>query len=345
MKIAIVNDIPVAVEGLVRTIKNTTEHEVAWIAYTGQQAIEGCARDLPDLLLMDVMMPGMSGVQATRHIMRYTPCPIIIVTASIHRHSDVVFEAMSAGAMDAVVTPRLYPVAAENDAKALLHKIHMIDVLTRDTRPMSPMGKVRQHDSNKLDYHNHLVVIGSSSGGPDALARIFSRVSSDSGASYVVIQHVDQQFASGLAQWLNERTALSVGLALAGGTPAAGKVYIASGDNHLILNEKGVFAYTEEPLQSFYRPSVDVFFSSVAQNWRSAVTAIVLTGMGKDGAQGLLELRRRGARTIAQDRFTSAVYGMPKVAAEIGAAQEIKSIVEIAEILETGFSATTAKWS
>jgi two-component system response regulator WspF len=339
VRIAIVNDCPVAMEGLVRTIKESAEHEVAWTAANGQQAIENSALDLPDLILMDVMMPEIGGVEATRHIMRNTPCPILIVTASIRQHSDLVFDAMCAGAMDAVVTPRLYPAEGENDAGALLQKVHMIDVLTRDTRHTNQSQKVLQRDNDKLHYQNHLVVIGSSSGGPDALARIFSRVSVNNRASYVVIQHVDQQFAPAFARWLNDRTALSVELAVSGDSPAKNKVYIANGNNHLIIDEKGRFAYINEPWETFYRPSVDVFFNSVAQNWRSAaVTAILLTGMGKDGAQGLLELRNSGARTIAQDRFSSAVYGMPKAASDISAAQEIKSIVEIADLLENGFS-------
>ena len=343
MRIAIVNDMSLAVEGLVRIIKNSSEHELAWIAYNGQQAIEACQRDVPDLILMDVMMPKLGGVQATRHIMQHTPCPILIVTASIHRNSDLVFEAMCAGAMDAVVTPRLLPDNTGYDAETLLYKIRMIDVLTRDSRPFSPHAEVQLQEINTLNYHKHLVVIGSSSGGPAALAKIFSAIPRNTAASFVVIQHVDQQFAPGLAHWLNDKSPISVGLALENETPLAGKVYIACGNNHLIINKKGVFEYAEEPWETFYRPSVDVFFSSVARYWRGSVTAILLTGMGKDGAQGLLELRHSGAKTIAQDRPTSAVYGMPKVAAEIGAAQEIKSIDEIAGLLATGFSTKTSK--
>jgi len=345
MRIAIVNDMPLAIAGLSLIIDKSAEHELAWVAANGRQAIEVCKHDLPDLILMDVMMPEVGGVQATRQIMQQTPCPILIVTASIHRHSDLVFEAMCAGAMDAVITPRMYPEIQAEDASVLLHKIHMIDVLTRDSRPLKPRVNIQLQESPAPNYYNHLVVIGSSSGGPEALARVFADVPCNLAASFVVIQHVDPQFAPGLARWLDERTALSVVLAQQDKAPIAGNVYIACGNNHLILNRKGLFEYVEGALETFYRPSVDVFFASVAQNWRGQVTAILLTGMGQDGARGLLDLRRSGARTIAQDRSSSAVYGMPKAAAEIGAAQEIKSITQIAELLATGFPANTAKWS
>src|SRR5207253_3072776 len=148
-------------------------------------------------------------------------------------------------------------------------------------------------------------------------------------AAIIVVQHVDQQFAKGLAEWLAGQTSLPVRLAQSGDRPLPGTVLLAGTDNHLVFDESQRLAYTRMPVDSSYRPSVDVFFKSVADHWRGEVVALLLTGMGRDGAEGLRVLRDEGHHTIAQDRASSAVYGMPKAAAELNAAAEILPLDKI----------------
>jgi len=202
MRIAIVNDMPMAMEALARIIRQS-EHELAWCAYNGAEAVQFSAKDPPDLILMDLFMPVMNGVEATRRIMQSQPCPILIVTASIEQHCDVVFEAMGAGAMDAVATPNV-----ENGANTVLKKIALLGLLSKSPSRFNLPGK--NHNESATSHEKHLVAIGSSSGGPSALASLLSRLPADYHSPIVVLQHIDAQFAPQLASWLSEKTVLTV---------------------------------------------------------------------------------------------------------------------------------------
>jgi two-component system response regulator WspF len=334
MRIAIVNDMPMAMEGLRRAVQDGGRHDIAWMAWNGREAVERCARDVPDIILMDLIMPEVNGIEATSQIMRSTPCPILIVTASIDQNCSMVFEAMGKGALDAVNTPMLGMTGTGEGRDALLKKIEQIGILkcangVKVHHP-APVSSVRDEVAASEEC---LVVIGSSSGGPQALAACIQKLPADFPSPIVIVQHVDAHFAPGLAHWLDEQTPLSVRLAQEGDRPAPGTVLIAGRNDHLILKGDGSLAYTETPKETPYRPSVDVFWNSVSQHWRGPVVAILLTGMGRDGAKGMLELRRGGAYTIAQDEQTSAVYGMPKAAKELGAVVEILPIQQIAPAL------------
>jgi len=172
-------------------------------------------------------------------------------------------------------------------------------------------------------------VIGSSTGGPKTLLKVLAPLPENLGAAIIVVQHLDEEFSPGLADWLNTQTALRVRIAPRGARPEKGIVDVAGTNDHLILTRGLTFAYTPEPRNNPYRPSVDVFFKSVAEHWPDTGCAILLTGMGRDGAVELANLRRLGWYTIAQDQATSVVYGMPKAAKELDAAVEILPIEEI----------------
>jgi two-component system response regulator WspF len=178
-----------------------------------------------------------------------------------------------------------------------------------------------------------LIIIGASTGGPKALASILSEFPDNFLATIVIIQHVDVQFSPGLAKWLNEQTSLSVALASQGSILETGKVLLAGTNDHLVLRSNLTLTYTKEPLNYPYRPSIDVFCESVAQHWSRKGIAVLLTGMGRDGAMGLQRLRHRGWHTIAQNQQSCVVYGMPKAAVEIGAAVEVLSLSDIASTL------------
>ncbi|KAB0662567.1 chemotaxis response regulator protein-glutamate methylesterase, partial [Burkholderia territorii] len=175
-----------------------------------------------------------------------------------------------------------------------------------------------------------LVAIGASAGGPTALTALLRALPADFPAALVIVQHVDQAFALGMAEWLDGYTRLPVRVAREGSVPRAGEVLLAATNDHLYMSPRGVLGYTRHPAETPYRPSIDVFFNSVADGWQGDALGVLLTGMGRDGALGLKAMRAKGCYTIAQDEATSAVYGMPKAAAAIGAASAILPLERIA---------------
>jgi two-component system response regulator WspF len=175
-----------------------------------------------------------------------------------------------------------------------------------------------------------LVAIGSSAGGPAALETLLKALPENFPAAIVLVQHVDQVFAAGMADWLSSESRLPVRLAREGEPPQPGTVLLAGTNHHIRLQKNGTLAYTAEPVNEIYRPSIDVFFESVARFWNGDTVGVLLTGMGRDGAQGLKMMRQQGWLTIAQDQQSSAVYGMPKAAAAIDAAVEIQPLERIA---------------
>jgi two-component system, chemotaxis family, response regulator WspF len=322
MRIAIVNDMAMAVEALRRVLALAPAHQIIWTALDGVEAVEMCMRDRPDLILMDLTMPRMDGVEATRRIMAQSPCAILIVTSDIEAKAPRVFAAMGQGALDAVDTPLLGSGDLQASARPLLTKIDAVQRL---------MGEGRGRKDLRADRtsSHRLIVIGASAGGPAALATILEGLPRDFPAGIVIVQHVDARFAPGLVTWLGQHSALPVRLASEGDGAPAGHVLVAGTEEHLVFRSKESLGYAADPSDHVYRPSIDVFFESVARHWRGPVTGVLLTGMGSDGARGLKCLRRLGHHTIAQDQATSAVFGMPKAAARMAAAVEILPIERI----------------
>lgn len=337
MKIAIINNKQAARKGLIGIVSKTGDHDVVWSTSSGASAVEFCKAIRPDLILMDPLVRDVDGISVIRKIMAETPCAILIVTGSIEDRHEMVFDALGAGAIDAVNTPLLASENYELAAIDLLKKISIIEVLTRDTHSMHDNWGNASLDPLDRPAYNNLIVIGCSSGGPEALAQLLGNLPKGFQSPIVVVQHVDAAFAPGLAKWLNIKSALPVALAKEGDEVIPGKVLLAATNRHLVLSGSCKLAYTDDPVDSSYRPSVDVFFESVAKNWKQSVTAIILTGMGKDGAKGMLALQSKGAYTIAQDKYTSAVFGMPKAVIDLGAATEVLPIERISDVL-AGFT-------
>jgi len=327
MRIGIVNDLPMAVEALRRAIMLRPAHQIIWVARHGAEAVALCAREKPDIVLMDLMMPVMDGVEATRRIIAVNPCPILVVTASVRDHAAKVFEAMGAGALDAVDTPVFNTTAPLAGASPFLAKL---DLMNRYLNPAKGTPVDLPKPVLPTAPKAQLLAIGTSAGGPAALVAILSRLPKDFPAAVVIIQHVDVQFAGALAEWLGTQSTLPVRLAQEGDEPVPGTVLVAGTNDHLRLTKSRRLGYVEEPADYFYRPSVNVFFESVARHWQGEVVGVLLTGMGRDGAEGLKTLRDAGAHTIAQDQTTSAVYGMPKAAAQLNAAVEVLPLDQIA---------------
>jgi two-component system response regulator WspF len=340
MRIGIVNDIGLAREALRRVVQSFSEHDVAWMANDGAEAIALARADRPDLILMDLMMPGTDGVEATRRIMGESPCAILVVTATISGHLSKVYQAMGYGALDAIDTPTLGPRGQISGAALLLHKMEIIGKLLGKTAEQ-PSDRRQVADSLAHTLHSWdraavvepLVLLGASTGGPNALALVLAAIPATLEVPIIIVQHVDAAFAPGLGQWLSEQARRRVTLITEGHRPAAREVLLSGTDDHLILGEDRCLHYSHEPSDESYRPSVDVFFVSVARNWPTPGVAALLTGMGRDGAAGLLKLRNQDWRTIAQDESSSVVWGMPKAAVEIGAAEQVLPISRVAEAI------------
>ena len=329
MRIGIISERPAAVQTIERAVAHAAAHHVIWIARAADDAVERCTISRPDLVLMDLTQTAThDGVDVVRRIMSSSPCAILMVADSIKVNAGRVFEAMGHGALDAVDMPAAGAASAA-DAAPLLAKIGTMARLVgrRSVASTNAAGQTRSTDRPLL------VAIGASAGGPAALALLLSELPQDFPGAIIIVQHVDAVFAAGMTEWLARHAALPVRLAMEGERPAAGTVLLAGSSDHLIVDDAERLGYTPEPTEQVYRPSIDVFFHSLTQKWRGDVIGVLLTGMGRDGADGLKALRCRGHHTIAQDEATSAVYGMPKAAATIGAAVEILPVERIASRL------------
>ncbi|MGO4405965.1 chemotaxis response regulator protein-glutamate methylesterase [Bosea sp. RAF48] len=328
MRVGLVNDLPMAVEVLRRIVTSTAEHKVAWVAIDGSEAVEATRRDRPDLILMDLNMPVMDGVEATRRIMAETPCPILLVTASVDANVSGVYDAMGYGALDAVDIPVVGANgAASASGGALLARMAAVARLAGDMPQTAPRPRPPAPRSTST---RQLVAIGASAGGPAAVAALLTGLPRGFSPAIVLVQHLDAQFVPGFASWLEQQSGIRTRPALEGDRPVPGSVLIAASGDHLVFTSADELGYRAEPRDYAYRPSVDAFFESVAQQWRGSAVGVLLTGMGRDGARGLKLLRDKHHLTIAQDQATSAVYGMPKAAAAIGAASEILPLTAIA---------------
>ena len=330
MRIGIVNDMALACEALRRAVV-AGGHQPAWTAHDGTEAVALAQRDRPDVILMDLVMPGMDGVEATRRIMEEAPCPIIVVTSSVGQHMNRVYAAMHNGALDAADTPVLGPQGDVRGADDLLAKIDTVGKLI-GAGVAAKQARPRRASSERPP----LVLLGASTGGPHALADVLTRFPKRWHACVVIVQHFDAFFSADLAHWLSTHTGHAVELAAEGQEPAPGRWLLAGTDDHLVMTPSRRLGYVSEPKDLSYRPSVDVFFQSVAARWPDPGAAALLTGMMRDGAEGLKALRRHGWHTIAQDQATSVVWGMPRAAAEIGAAARVLPVTEIGPALAEG---------
>ena len=324
MRIAIVNDVRAASEALRRVVERLPGHEVAWVAADGVEAIAQARRDRPDLILMDLLMPHLDGAEATRQIMATAPCAILVVTATVSGNISLVYDAMGSGALDAVDTPVLGPAGELAGVGPLVDKIGLIAKLVA-----APVGPPRIQPGSVASGPTRLLVVGASTGGPKALCDLLLPLPRDWNAAVVVIQHVDVAFAPGLASWLADRTGRPVRVAEHGQRPQPGEVLLAATNDHLVMAAGGSLEYRPEPREVFFRPSVDVFFESVAAHGPKSGVAVVLTGMGRDGARGLAALRHKGWHTIAQDEATSVVWSMPRAAIDAGGACEVLPVARM----------------
>jgi two-component system response regulator WspF len=339
MRVAIVNDMALAREVLRRLVTSVPGYTVAWTAADGAEAVRRAAADRPDVILMDLVMPVLDGVGATRRIMAASPCPILVVTSTVAGNIGMVYEALGHGGLDAVNTPVLGPDGKVKDDGGLLARLAQVARAQHTAAPCGPgAAPAAPATPPAAAAAPPLLALGASTGGPEALAQVLGGLPAGFPAAVVIAQHIAAAFAPGLASWLQGRTVLPVRVARAGDEPRPGEVLLAATDDHLVLRPDRRLAYTPDPADYPYRPSADAFFGSVAAHWPRPGVAALLTGMGSDGARGLAGLRRAGWLTLAQDEASCVVYGMPKAAVECGAACRVLPLAELAAAIRNGIT-------
>jgi two-component system, chemotaxis family, protein-glutamate methylesterase/glutaminase len=322
------------------------ELEVIGEAEDGKRAIELCEQLRPDVITLDMVMPVMSGLTATEYIMAYTPTPILIVSASMNR-GDLfkTYDALAAGAIDVLEKPSADNVDAgwERRFVAAIKLIAKIKVITHVRArlsgkeravaavpgPSAMSSKPRCHNQPQ-SRHYGMVAIGASTGGPAAIVKVLKALPSGLRVPVIFVLHIDEPFAASFAEWLEHQTPHRVAYARDREPIESlrGQVIMAPPGRHLSIGAGRLHLNTDPPRHSC-RPSVDVLFESLALDRGAQVLACLLTGMGRDGAAGLLAIRRAGGLTIAQDESTSVVYGMPREAVLLDAAQWVLPLDQI----------------
>jgi two-component system chemotaxis response regulator CheB len=311
--------------------------ELVGEAEDGKQAIEMCQRFRPDLITMDMMMPLMTGVAATEYIMAHCPTPILVVSSSTNRGELFkIYDALAAGAVDVLEKPNGHEGEGEWERRFLstVKLVARIRVITHPRARLAglhggTLGSPRPAAA-RVGQACEVVALGASTGGPGAIAEVLRGLPADFRLPILVVLHINEPFGSAFADWLDGQTARRVSHPRDGEPVAAvtGRVVVAPGGRHLVVRD-GCVHLSDGAERHSCRPSVDVLFESIATEYGTSATACLLTGMGRDGALGLLRIREAGGTTIAQDESTSVVYGMPREAAALGAAQHVLRLAEI----------------
>jgi two-component system, chemotaxis family, protein-glutamate methylesterase/glutaminase len=329
LRVLVVEDSLTIRRRLVEVLEQDPTFEVVAEAADGQQAIDRCLRYRPDVITMDMMLPVLSGLAATEYIMAHRPTPILVVSSSFNRGEMFkTYDALAAGAVDVIEKPAGdEPSGAwEDKFRSALRIVARVRVITHPRARLSQMR--REPPAAAADVVRgrplSLLALGASTGGPTALLRVLGALPKECTLPILIVLHITAPFALALAEWLDSQLPRRVGFAAGGESvrSLSNRVVLAPPDRHLVVRA-GRLALTTDVERYFCRPSVDTLFESVAAEYGSAAAGCLLTGMGRDGAVGLLALRRAGAPTIAQDEATSVVYGMPREAALLGAAEQI----------------------
>lgn len=343
IKVLLVDDSPVALAVLKRMLASSPEIEVVGSARNGKEALELIPRLQPRVICTDLHMPVMNGLQFTREVMANYPRPILVVSVSVEEGSANVFNLLEAGALDVFSKPFCGPEAHSPEiSRKLVQKIKIIAGVKvfRKTPPLTTARAAAPPLPKPFVLKSkaplRLVVIGTSTGGPPALRTILSGLPASFSLPIVCVQHISEGFLPGLLEWLTSECRLQVRVARAGESPLPGIIYFPPEQTHLLFDRQGRFITSQEPPVDGHRPSVSLTMRSAAASYGPEVLGILLTGMGRDGAAGLLDIARAGGITIAQDEASSVVFGMPKQAIELEAAMYVMSLDEVADTLRNG---------
>ncbi len=330
-RVLVVDDSPLVRDIITMILQEDPEIQVVGQAENGQVAIDLVSALRPDLVTMDIMMPVMDGLTAIQHIMAYQPTPILVVTSS--SEAQVAYKAISNGALEVMQKPdmSLGPTEWEGFVRRI-KLLAQVKVITHvrgrgaaSTQVLPLVGQAAAAAGSR----GRILAIGASTGGPAALSKLLTGLPPDLPVGVVIVQHIADGFVPGLVSWLKTVTILNVKVAEEGACIEPGTVYIAPSGRHTVVGSGGRLHLLDSPPVDSQRPAVDVLFEAIQQQYGRNAIAVLLTGMGRDGARGLKAIRDAGGRTIAQDEASCVVYGMPRAAVELGAAEQVLPLSEI----------------
>ncbi|BAQ66041.1 chemotaxis-specific protein-glutamate methyltransferase CheB [Geminocystis sp. NIES-3709] len=346
IKVLLVEDSPVAVTILKRMINSANDMSLVGTARTGVEALELIPKVKPDVICTDLMMPKMNGLELTRAIMASNPKPILVISACVQdEDKNNVFQLLDAGAVDVFPKPRTGNIEDyELITEKLLTKIRVLSgvkVFTKRSKNTSPIltnngipVKTNLENTNTTSSSFvkgiKVVAIASSTGGPQAFQEVLSQFPANFPVPILCVQHISSGFLDGFINWLKQYCNLPVVVARTGEIPQKSNIYFPPERQHLQLDAQGRFYCVEGVAVDGHCPSATVLFQNVARYYGSASLGVLMTGMGRDGALGLLTLKQKGAYTIAQDEATSVVFGMPQEAIRLGASKIVLPLPNIA---------------
>lgn len=323
VRVMLVEDSPTVRTLLCHIIDRDPRLQLAAVCVTAEEALASIAQVDPDVVSMDIRLPGMNGLEATRRIMSEHPTPIVVIADSVHDSTlAIAMNALKAGALTVVEKPS-GPAARtyEDIADAIATQLYIMSQVPVIRRRLSPPRKQGGEDNINLasikPVRANVVGIAASTGGPPALAAVLGALPKTFPAPVLLVQHMGAPFMEGFAHWLGGQTKLAVKLAENREIPMPGVIYVAPGDHHLVLEPGNMLGLNSGPPLASQRPAANLLFQSLARVAGPKAVGVLLTGMGEDGARGLLEMKEAGAFTIAEDESTAVVYGMPAAAVRL----------------------------
>jgi two-component system chemotaxis response regulator CheB len=328
VRVLVADDSELFRELLSRVVVEDGALELAAVARDGDEAARLTREHRPDVITMDLNMPDADGFAGIARIMAETPTPILVLTGNPTEAAG--FRALSLGALDIEEKPRAEADLAEY-GRVLRNRLRLLAGVKVIRHPRGL--RERKPAAPRAAEPPELVVIGASLGGPRALSSILKALPGSFPLPIAVVQHIADGFTQGLAGWLDQESALTVAEAVDGEVLRPGRVVLAPSGKHLVVARGQVHLCDDPPVETF-KPSVTPLFASAARHYGRRACGVLLTGMGRDGAEGLKEIRERGGTTIVQDEATSAVFGMPRAAIELGAAERVLALEEIPRALQ-----------
>ncbi len=341
IRVLVVDDSAVARDLLKHILTSEAEMVVIGEARDGQEAVEFVAGNKPDVITMDINMPRLNGFDATRQIMEKNPVPIVIVTASWDPNDlNKAWQAMEAGAVAAVEKPRYsteedYRNNAKNiiDTVRLMSQVKVVRRWSAGRKGRSPNAPSPRVENGVSLPRYEIVAIGASTGGPPVLKELLETLPENFSAPIAIVQHIARNFTAGLVEWLDRSTSLKVRVAKNRERLEPGTVYVAPDGLQMKFDRSSNIVLTDDPPENGLKPSVSYLFRSTAEVFGKKAVGILLTGMGRDGANELKTLKDSGAITIAQDKESSVIHGMPGEAIKIGGASHIAAPDKIVGLL------------